>query len=185
MKPFLLLAGLLVCAGPAFGQERTLVSEDFHSGGFGGPVVKFSEVVDKFAVFAGGRGGWIINHAFVIGGGGYGLANDIRLGDSQIGRDIEFGYGGVELEYINSSDDLVHFSVYLLIGAGGISGTVVEDESVFVLEPALNGELNITKFFRLNGGVGYRWVSGVDNPGYDDNDFTALYGQVTAKFGSF
>jgi len=185
MKCVLIFAALLVWVSPAFAQESTLVSEDFHSGGFGGPVVKFSEIVDEFAVFAGGRGGWIINHTFVIGGGGYGLANDIRVGDSLVGRDIEFGYGGLELEYINSSNNLVHFTVYLLIGGGGLSGTVVEDESVFVLEPALNAEMNITKFFRLNAGAGYRFVSAVDNPGYDDSDFTALYGQVTAKFGAF
>lgn len=185
MRRSLLAVGLLVLANPAFGQERTLVSEDFHSGGFGGPVVKFSEVADKFAVFAGGRGGWIINHTFVIGGGGYGLANDVRLSDSIVGRDIEFGYGGLELEYINSSNSLVHFTAYMLIGGGGLSGTVLEEESVFVLEPALSAEINITKFFRLNGGVGYRWVSAVDNPGYDSSDFSALCGQLTAKFGAF
>lgn len=185
MKGLWLFTALLVWASPAFAQEQTLVSEDFHSGGFGAPVVKFSEVANEFAVFAGGRGGWIINHTFVLGGGGYGLANDIRFSDSVTGRDIEFGYGGLELEYINSSSRLVHFSVYLLIGGGGLSGTVLEDESVFVLEPALNGELNITSFFRLNAGVGYRWVSAVDNPGFEDSDFSALYGQLTAKFGAF
>ena len=185
MKRLLLFAALLAWASPVFAQEKTLVSEDFHSGGFGAPVVKFSEVADEFAVFAGGRGGWIVNHTFVIGAGGYGLANDIRFSDSVIGRDIEFGYGGLELEYINSSNKLVHFTVYLLIGGGGLSGTVVEEESVFVLEPALNGELNITSFFRLNGGVGYRWVSAVDNPGFEDSDFSAVYGQLTAKFGAF
>ena len=185
MKRLLLFAALLAWASPAFAQEKTLVSEDFHSGGFGAPVVKFSEVANEFAVFAGGRGGWIINHTFVIGGGGYGLANDIRFSDLVTGRDIDFGYGGLELEYINSSDQLLHFTIYLLIGGGGLSGTVVQEESVFVLEPALNGEVNVTKFFRLNAGVGYRWVAGVDNPGYKDSDFSAVYGQVTAKFGAF
>ena len=185
MKRLLLIAALLAWASPTLAQERTLVSEDFHSGGFGGPVVKFSQVADEFAVFAGGRGGWIINHTFVIGAGGYGLANDIRFSDLTYGRDIEFGYGGLELEYINRSDNLIHFTVYLLIGGGGLSGTILEEESVFVAEPALNGELNITSFFRLNAGVGYRWVAAVDNPGFDDSDFSAVYGQITAKFGAF
>lgn len=185
MKRLLLMAALLAWASPTLAQERTLVSEDFHSGGFGGPVVKFSQVADEFAVFAGGRGGWIINHTFVLGAGGYGLANDIRFSDLTYGRDIEFGYGGLELEYINRSDNLIHFTVYLLIGGGGLSGTILEDESVFVAEPALNGELNITSFFRLNAGVGYRWVAAVDNPGFDDSDFSAVYGQITAKFGAF
>jgi hypothetical protein len=185
MKRLLFFVALLAWSSPALAQEETLVGGGFHSGGFGAPVVKFSEVGDKFAVFAGGRGGWIINHTFVLGGGGYGLANDIRFSSALTGRDIEFGYGGLELEYINSSSKLVHFTVYLLVGGGGLSGNVVQEESVFVLEPALNGELNVTSYFRLHAGGGYRWVSGVDNPGFTDSDFSAFYGQVTLKFGTF
>jgi hypothetical protein len=185
MKRALLLFALLGVSSPALAQEQTLIKEEFHSGGFGAPVIKFSEVADKVAVFVGGRGGWIINHTLVLGGGGYGLANDIRLVDTGSGRDIEFGYGGVELEYINSSDNIIHFTVYLLLGAGGLSGSLVNDESVFVAEPALNGELNITPYFRLHFGAGYRWVVGVDSPGFSDGDFSAFYGQLAAKFGSF
>ena len=36
-----------------------------------------------FKEWTDGRGGWIINHTFVIGGGGYGLANNIRSSDAQ------------------------------------------------------------------------------------------------------
>ena len=184
LRHFLLIAALLAVSSPALAQEEsTLVSGEFHSGGFGAPVVKFSSAVDKFAVFVGGRGGWIINHTFVLGGGGYGLANDIRLTD--IGtRDLEFGYGGLELEYINSSDNVFHFTVYTLIGGGGIT-TDFGDDAVFVLEPAVNGELNITTYFRINAGVGYRWVSGVDTPGLSTSDMSAFVGQMSLKFGAF
>jgi hypothetical protein len=185
MKRLLPFLTTLAISSPALAQEQTLISDEFHSGGFGGPVVKFSEVANEFAVFAGARGGWIINHTLVLGIGGYGLANDISLTDFIIGRDIEFGYGGLELEYINSWDKLVHFTVYALVGAGGLSGNLIDGESVFVAEPAVNGELNVTRYFRFHFGAGYRWVIGVDSPGFSDSDFSAFYGQVTAKFGSF
>ena len=184
MKRLLLPVILFAFAMPALAQEETLiVPGGIESGGFGAPVVIFSQVADKFALFVGGRGGWIINHTFVLGAGGYGMATDI--GTDITGRVLDFGYGGLELEYINSSNKLIHFTVYLLVGGGGLSGSSVAEESVFVLQPAANGELNITRYFRFNFGVGYRWVAGVDSPGWSDSDFSAFYGQVAFKFGSF
>jgi hypothetical protein len=181
MKRTLAIAILLATASPALAQERTLIGGGLESGGFGAPVFKLSDIEGQTALFVGGRGGWIINHTFVLGAGGYGLSNDIDLGLSGT-RDIELGYGGLEFEYINSSDNLIHFTVYLLVGGGGVSGPAVEDESVFVFEPAVNGEVNFTTYLRVNAGAGYRWVTGVDSPGTDLN---AFYGQITFKFGSF
>ena len=184
MRRLLFSVILLAMASPAMAQEETLIAPGgIESGGFGAPVVTFSQVADNFAVFVGGRGGWIINHTFVLGGGGYGLVNNIDGGGPV--RAVEFGYGGLEMEYINSSNKLVHFTVYVLVGAGGLGGTAVNEESVFVLQPALNGELNITRYFRVNLGAGYRWVVGVDSPGWSDSDFSSFYGQATLKFGSF
>ena len=184
MKRLLLLVGLIGVGSPALAQEETLISGDFHSGGFGAPVVKFTELGNEFAVFVGGRGGWIINHTFVLGVGGYGLANDIDFGTG-LARAVELGYGGLELEYINNSANLVHFTVFLLVGGGGLSGTAVAEESVFVLEPAVNGEVNVTRYFRLHAGVGYRWVTGVDQTDLNSSDLSALFGQVQFKFGTF
>ena len=50
---------------------------------------------------------------------------------------------------------------------------------------ALYGELNITHYFRLHAGAGYRWVSGVESPGVKGSDLSAFYGQITLKFGKF
>ncbi len=186
MRRLLLCAAGLALATPALAQERTLLADGFESGGFGGPVVKFSEVANEFAVFAGGRGGWIINHTLVIGAGGYGLANDISLdGLPFTGRDVEFGYGGLEVEYISRSDALYHFTLYLLVGGGGLTTNVTDGEAVFVLEPAANLELNVTTYFRLNVGASYRLVAGVDAPDIDAGDLSAPNGVLTFKFGAF
>ena len=182
-----LAAGALLQPSAVRAQEKTLVSGGIDSGGFGAPVIKFSGVADEFGVFVGGRGGWIINSTFVIGGGGYGLANDIRFPmgqDDGPHRRLEFGYGGAELEFIAMSDEVVHFTGLVLIGAGGLTFDRYED-AVFVLEPSANLELNIVRWCRLNFGAGYRFVSGVDHPDFTNSGMSAFFGQVTAKFGKF
>jgi hypothetical protein len=187
-RPWWLAVGL-VFAAPLHAQEQqTLFSGRIESGGFGGFVVRFSEVGGEFAVFSGARGGWIINHTLVLGGAGYGLASEISLTPGVTGRQIEFGYGGVELEYVNSWAKVAHFTVQGLIGAGGLTVKqpfTERSESVFVAEPTGNLELNFAKFFRLNVGVGYRFVSGVDDPDVTNGDLSGVFGQLTFKFGSF
>ena len=168
-------------------EEETLIGDGIDSGGFGALVFKFSGVADQFAVFAGARGGWIINHRFVVGGGGYGLASEICLDEDEpcFLRQIEFGYGGFEFEYIGLWDRVAHYSLQLLIGGGGVSLLGFEADPVFVAEPAARLELNVTKWFRLNLGGGYRFVSGVDVARLDNSDLSAFTGVLEFKFGNF
>ncbi|MBN1426023.1 hypothetical protein JXA88_15850, partial [Candidatus Fermentibacteria bacterium] len=76
MSPLLIGLACALCAITVQEQPETLLKGPIENGGFGGLVVKFSQLADQTAVFVGGRGGWILNHTFVIGGGGYGLANE-------------------------------------------------------------------------------------------------------------
>ena len=199
MKTFFQLSILLLFISyQSFGQEQTLVgSGEISHGGFGGPVFKYTQIKGEPAVLIGGRGGWIINHTFVIGGGGYGLVNQIEA-DYMINDKhpfINFGYGGLELEYIIQSDQIVHFSVYTLLGAGGITykenhwdnwddWSSASDE-FFVFEPAINVEINIMSFFRINAGVTYRFISGLHYSDLQNSDLAGFSGALTLKFGSF
>lgn len=198
MKTFLHLSILSICiCFNLFGQEQTLVGGgEITHGGFGGPVVKFTQIKNESAVLVGGRGGWIINHTFIIGGGGYGLATQIKTDDIFYNEAfLNFGYGGLELEYIIQSDNVVHFSVYTLIGAGGITynNNYMEDwsswdfgnDEFFVFEPAVNVEVNITSFFRINAGANYRYISGVNYDNLNNSDLAGFAGVLTFKFGSF
>jgi hypothetical protein len=191
------ILALLLCliTLPLTAQEETLIAGDIESGGFGGPVVKFGSVNGEAGIIVGGRGGWIINHTFILGGGGYGLANNIKakvpgpFGE----RYLNFGYGGVELEYIAQSDKLLHFSVMTLIGAGGLGwrdetmrpGSNSEGDGFFILEPAAQVNLNVTKYFRISAGVSYRYVSGVDSPAATDANLSGPTGVLTFRFGKF
>ena len=193
----LLVGGLLLPAALPAQQEQTMFSGPMDHGGFGGPVVKFTRIADHFGIFVGGRGGWILNHSFVLGGGGYGLANpnDFTLIQNGIERRLGLGYGGVELEYINRWADVGHLTLGILIGAGGASwydwrheDWGYEDyytDAFFIAEPAVNLELNLFHFFRLGVGGSYRFVDDVELPGLSDSDMRGPAGSLTLKFGSF
>lgn len=190
MKKIWILVMLLV-ATTAWAQEETLFSGKLESGGFGGPVVKMTQFIDKSGILVGGRGGWIINHAFVIGGGGYGLVNEITASNDSL---LSFGYGGVELEYVHRSNKLLHFTVQTLIGGGSVEyrdkrnkdaqNNDVHDD-FFIAEPGVNVILNVSKNFRIGLGGSYRYVTGVSFRGLNNSDLSGPSAVLTFKFGSF
>ena len=168
-------------------QEDTLIKGGIDSGGFGALVFRFGEVADQFATLRGVRGGWIINHQFVIGAGFYGVSNGICLDDDRDCRfrELEFGYGGFEFEYIGLWNRVAHYTLQLLIGGGGVSHLNSASEGVFVAEPVANLELNVTKWWRINVGAGYRIVAGLDAGSLESSDLSSVFGNVEFKFGSF
>lgn len=188
---------LLLGTVSAIAQEETLINGNIESGGFGGPVVKIGSFNGTTGIVVGGRGGWIINHTYVIGGGGYGLANDIKAKTPGPNgqRYLSFGYGGLELEYIAGSDRLLHYSVMSLVGVGGVSwrdnnpnfrtDADSQSDTFFIVEPGLNVTLNVTSYFRISGGVSYRFVSGTQSAATSDADLSGLTGVLTFHFGKF
>lgn len=208
MKKIIVIIIIAMLSISAFAQEdETLLEGKIEHGGFGGPVVKFSNIKDEFALLVGGYGGWFVNHTFLIGAGGYGLATRINASDAAQAKygtgeqlKLMFGYGGGVLEYVNKSNKLVHYSISTLIGAGGVVYTerdhydydendeedhVGPSDAVFVLEPALNIELNIASFFRVNAGASYRMVSGVNLEGLKNSDLSGPSANLALKFGLF
>jgi hypothetical protein len=209
--PFAICAATLVVPlllvftsfGAARAQDmQTLFAGRASHGGFGGPVVKFSDVGGSLGVWIGGRGGWIIGfegpHSISLGGGGYGLASSHPVPDPAAagwpGREdlrVRAGYGGFELEYTNRSQRLLHWTASTLIGAGSVALETAEfpvtadEPAFFVLEPGLHGELNVTRFLRLHAGLSYRYTSGVDRAGFTDRDFSGVNGTIAFKFGGF
>ncbi len=197
MRTFLaLLVIVLLPAGLGAQQERTLLGRRVEHGGFGGPAVKFTEIADQFGVLVGGRGGWIINHSLVLGGGGYGLANTYDFEIILDGRErhLALGYGGLEIEYVNRWRDVAHFTAGILIGGGGASwydrhrgdwGIDDNNDAFFIAEPALNLEVNVVHFFRVAIGGSYRFVEELDLVGLGDADLRGAAGSLTFKFGEF
>jgi hypothetical protein len=195
MKRFLLLGLVLALSVPAMGRDETLIRGRVDSGGFGGPVVKFTQINGEFALLLGGRGGWIIDHTFVLGGAGYGLVNNIRVDELGSGYQPRFdlGYGGLEMEYIHRSRELLHFTISTLIGAGSVNyrnrdwlGFRDQPEDVFfIAEPSANLMMNVTTYFRVGVGASYRFVAGVEIEGLDEAALSGPAASVVMKFGQF
>ena len=86
---------------------------------------------------------------------------------------------------------LIHFSVGLLIGAGGVGyrdeyyASDVSARGAFVLEPWTEVHVNVATFFRISGGVSYRWVTGANSPAAADSKLSGVAGILTLRFGSF
>ncbi len=187
-----MLIALTILATPAFvaAQEvETLVGGDLKSGGFGGAVVKLTEINDELGVLVGARGGWIINDSFVLGGGIYGLANEEHFGDNSLDRrKLVMGYGGIELEYILRPNELTHVSFSVLVGGGAAAWDEFgpdDEDAFFVTEPGLNVLVNVTTFMRVGFGASYRFVEDVDLAGLDDAALGGPSGAITFKFGGF
>jgi hypothetical protein len=178
---------------------ETLLAGNVAQGAFGGPVVAYSRVVGRDALFFGGRGGWIANHRFVLGVGGFAMTTRMPApaGAPQGGENLrlDFGYGGLWLEYIFWPYKLVHASVGTLIGGGasiynrtlqtaGQERELISD-IVFVVDPVVSAEVNVLRFMRLGAGVGYRYVGSVDLAGLSKDDLSGFTVSVMLKFGNF
>ncbi|HRY33487.1 MAG TPA: hypothetical protein P5531_11015 [Bacteroidales bacterium] len=206
----LLYSGVLLRA-----QESNEMQYLFGSGqslsisGFGGPMAEFSSIRGEFAVSAGGGGGILINQRFILGGYGLGLTTrhyyDEPLPQSCL-KDplVGFGHGGFLFGYIPDPNSKIHLSFTGMIGWGAISlyddyDQDIEDhlgvDNVFVFLPKAEAELNITRWFRLAFGLGYRFVGGIDKrflhtggnyyQYYREADFNGPLANISLLFGSF
>ena len=165
---------LVAVMPPASAQEKpeteALVS-DVDNGYMVAVETKLTTVNDRFANFLGVYGGWVIGHKFLLGVGGYGKTTGIH--------EIQMGYGGLVLEYYVNPHRLVNFSVKGLIGGGSASWGW--DDPFFVAEPEGKVILNITDWFRLGAGGGYRFVRG----SYCNDKLSGFTANIQLMFGTF
>jgi hypothetical protein len=135
------------------------------------PEVKLSRMNDEFAALAGCSFGLVMKPNFLIGVAAYGKITDL----SSHGY---MGYGGILLEYFKNPHRLVHYSIGGLLGAGNAA---VSPSPFFVAEPQGRVNVNITPWFRLGFGGGYRFIGGARCANSSLRGPTA---SITLMFGS-
>lgn len=172
---------LFIISGTVQAEQQTLLKGVIEESGlYGGPVIKMGSINNYFSTFIGYRGAWVVNRRFSIGGGGYFLITNVYFSENK----LNMGYGGLEVGYIINPDALVHFTVGSLIGGGGVELVGVGQEAFFTIEPGVDLELNVTKYFRLNAGASYRLVSGITHvSGINDAALSGFNGEIALKFG--
>lgn len=169
-------------------------------GGYGAITIGYSQIDNMDAIIMGGRGAWIIGHWFAIGFGGLGFINDMHYND-ELKQNVNLtgGYGGMILEPIILPKIPVHISTPVLFGVGGIAymssygsldwdqpNYLTEDATSFVIvEPGVEVEFNIVKFFRLALGASYRYTSDINMYDTYPDVLNGLSYNISLKFGKF
>lgn len=167
-------------------EVRTVFgNQNEHSnGGYGALMINYTSINKLDGMTIGARGAWIIDHNFALGMGGYGFMTDPKFDEVlQSQYQINGGYGGLLFEPIVGAKRPIHLSFPILIGAGGVAytkhwqeldpnydyDTVYESsDAFFVLEPGIEIEFNMLKFFRLALSTSYRYTSDISLKYKDD-----------------
>ncbi len=185
-------------------RVKTLAGTMNHSGGFGAISFKSTSFNDEAMVMAGVRGGWIVNRTLAIGGEGYGIIPTAKLDGIAVDRQVLAlgGYGGLFLELILFSNEVVHVTFPVGGGAGWLGydpvndgnlppmtdpdGDGLVDEDVFwYIEPGADIELNVARNFRLAVGASKRFTQDLDIVNTSSDALEKWNFFVTLKIGSF
>ena len=169
-------------------EIQTLLGSDIKVSGFGGLLTTYSTVGNEFMQCTGGGGGILLNRSLFLGGFGLGAVNNIRLDNSSSSyRMTDFGYGGLWLGYNFMPDRAVHFGIDSKFGWGSAnyseSGFITD--GIYVVHPGAFAEANITQWFKVNTGLGYRAVFGADEPYFSNKQLSSPNVSLGFLFGWF
>ncbi len=170
--------------------------------------------LDKRSVMTiGNRFGYYLNHVVMIGAGGHLFVTDLRYDDFIENEEDEFedaylqgAYVGFYVEPVLFSEKVVHVTFPVLIGMGYMAYSnrgfwndtdfgefkdyyegweKVDSDTYFVIEPAVNIEINITKFMRIGVEGKYRYANGLDLENTKSNILNNGAIGMNLKFGKF
>lgn len=187
-------------------DQQTVFGKKRGFGAYLGLNSKLTEINDQNALMTGIEGTFVINHSLNIGVEGYGLATTVRSNSMNLEGNRRFigtGYGGLKLEPVLWSEKVIHLTLPVSFGAGGISEfekdyTEFEnfedhdwdidknDFDMFLyIEPGINAEVNLFRMLRLAGGVSYRFTDGLEITGLDSNSMSGYNINLSLRFGWF
>lgn len=183
-------------------EVRTLFSKNHSNGGYGAFTMSYSKIGGYDALVTGGRGAFIFDHVLAIGLGGYGFVNNLDYDHYNNNRNLSLagGYGGLLIEPIIAGKSPVHLSIPILIGGGGVAlvdmyswdywgqpqpGYEYDYDTYFMIEPAVELEFNMARFFRLAAAVSYRYTSDIQLHQTEKDALRGFNYGLTFKFGKF
>lgn len=161
-------------------------------GGFVALDVRFGDMMDEFAAFAGGEAAVLLKRRMYLGIRGSGLATENMMIPGTVTPETEvmgMGYGGLLVGYLLVTQTLADLSLDATLGAGGVGVRDSDDDDdwdgVFVFEPSVTVELKLAPVARIGIGGSYRFVGDVDVPGLRDADLRGFVGLVRLRLGWF
>jgi len=196
----LLLFFLFMSPAKVTGQgNQTLFDSNIHTGGFAQLTYGLTFVNGEATPVRGFRLAISFRlqpaHTLNLGYGSYRTPSSfeaVNLNNADVGvPDMRTDYSGLELEYLNQTHRILHFGVQTLLGTGevryrdpgNIEGPTSSD--YFVIQPGVNMHLNVTHWFRVSGGIFYRFAIDTDLPGTSDDDLSGFSALLGLRLGWF
>ena len=162
-------------------QIETLFSKDqkITHGGYAGFEFGYTQIVDRPAIITGFHAAWVIDHTIELGiiGKGY-ITNPVP--DLNLENESYMytgGYGGLHIAANVFGNKPINVTFPLTVGAGSISYIKTQYYDLYnnyyddcyaenhyaylVLEPGVEVQLNMTRFFRISAGISYRYTSDI------------------------
>lgn len=192
MKHLLFAACFLLVGSSLLAQrDQTLFSGNKRNGFFGAPIFEFYDLnsTTDFEVASGGGGGIIIGDFFL---GGYGIGDVSLVQIIEENRvDADLAHGGFWLGATPFQEKALHPYLSLRMGWGAAdieidNGDFFSGDRFFVVSPEVGLELNVFRWFRVSGTVGYQWFDGLPNTDpVGDLDLNNVRAGLTLRFGAF
>ena len=195
MKKSIFIALLAFCASQTFAQgwrdngDETLFNRSHRVGFFVSPIVEFSDFKNDMTTASGG-GISLVAGDFFLGAYGLGVADYDRLLDEDFDR-LEMGHGGFWMGYVAPQHEVVHFFSSVKAGWGAVNiefdGSDPDyEDTFFAVTPEAGLEINVFRWFRIGGAVGYRFMNGLDSvPSFNPKDFETMTASITFRIGGF
>ncbi|MEM8585393.1 MAG: hypothetical protein AAGF87_14035 [Bacteroidota bacterium] len=188
----LLLMSSAVLSAQSHGRHQTILGRSPLNGGFGSPLLEVG-VSDGITNMIGGGGGLVFRNFFF---GLYGLSSTDALGelvDEGEITGIDLAHGGLWIGVTPASYNAIHPYIGVKAGWGVVEldfdnpSTDFDDtDQVFVLTPEVGLEFNLTRWMRLSGGLGYRYLNGINSGSpISESDLNGLTANITLRFGWF
>jgi hypothetical protein len=174
--------------------QPTPTEQHITHGGYIGPDGKLTSLAGSAVLLAGAQAGWIIDHAFVLGGAGYVLTTEASspAGLQRLDRPratLSMTYGGARIAFVPMAQHKVHVVLGLLAGGGRVSsssnGLSNLADGFFVIEPDAAFEAILAPPARIALGASYRFTGGTGIPGLDAGALNGPAAFMTLKIGEF
>lgn len=167
-----------------FGRARVV-------GAFGAPLMEMG-LNNDLNTSVGGGFGLVINSVF-LGAYGMGSLNFEQLIETGDVEQLDMGHGGLWVGFTISPHSVLHLYGSGRIGWGAVNVSLRDRtlrydnlDKIFVATPEIGLEMNITRWMRVAGTIGYRYVEGVsESRGYSNEDFRGTVVGLGLRLGWF
>lgn len=172
-------------------RDQTLFSGNNRTGAFGAPIFEYYDLGKggDFSIASGGGGALILGD-FFIGGYGIGDINLVEIIENER-ADIDLAHGGIWLGATPFQQSALHPYMSVRVGWGAADIEIDDNnfnrgDRFFVLSPEVGLEVNVFRWFRVAGTVGYQWYNGLDDAAqFGSIDLNNLRAGLTLRFGAF